>query len=819
MMELLVVFLFNMGILIFCSYGFPSFKVLKVYVTGLQFFFNSFVIYYILRPEKENVSFLDSLHFDPINKINNSKNREDIISVEYLKDRRFSLIKTKIYSKECLPNYYIKELYECPITDLILENNRTNIYKNYTEIKLINNKYLYYSNSNFSGKLYGKLYYSFSSDNIKSDENYQSRNFTKYKLNVDLLISNPLSNYIYSVKHIYLFLIFLYFNLIFYSAIESANPRIFNCFKIIRYIFEIIVLVFELLRFSLLSKIDYFLSNQENKDFIKSHTSYSSIGFEGFFLTLEIAKLIIEILHIFEIFPQKCPGYKNDDLTYYGAKYFFYNKDEDKKYMILYLSWPLYIFYILFFLFDILNTNEIERKYNYLNYNWKTHPISSIEINSNKDYEIGQIITNQNKYKLYDWKNSYFKIERLNNFDYFNIYKKENGKLCGKDSFENNLYFPEDIECPINDIIITNETNIEGYKKLPLGEKDTYLYYTNKKIDNNIIIDIRASYDYKMQLNLDKTNDLCKSLKDPDIECKEFYQVYFGEFYKNIDSWKAYHFLDKNINEKIEYNAENINLNVLTYLGINSSNIHLGGDFSDFRKNMQLFNNIKNLKKISLIINLSALIILNIFLILKNNNLFEFIVSILFLILIIGSITVYSISLYINIKYVKNFMEKINIYFHYHKNDYIFSISILIFQIIIFVTLVFITIFTYYIKKICINNSGNFVEENNTQIEVKENNTAIKQQSKEPSTDIKINQNDTDNENAPIDEQKNDESEKKRLCFYCLINKTKIILYPCLHRICCEQCYSKMKNTSDDIKICPICKSNVIKVIDKVYDI
>ena len=110
--------------------------------------------------------------------------------------------------------------------------------------------------------------------------------------------------------------------------------------------------------------------------------------------------------------------------------------------------------------------------------------------------------------------------------------------MCGKDSFENDLFFPEDMECPINDIIITNDTYLEGYKKLPLGAKDIYLYYTNKKIDKNIIIDIRASYNYLMQLNLNKTNDLCYSLKDLYIGCKYFEQIYLGEFYENIDFLK-----------------------------------------------------------------------------------------------------------------------------------------------------------------------------------------------------------------------------------------------------------------------------------------
>lgn len=33
-----------------------------------------------------------------------------------------------------------------------------------------------------------------------------------------------------------------------------------------------------------------------------------------------------------------------------------------------------------------------------------------------------------------------------------NIYSNKNGKICGKDSFGNNLFFPLNEECPINHI-------------------------------------------------------------------------------------------------------------------------------------------------------------------------------------------------------------------------------------------------------------------------------------------------------------------------------------------------------------------------------
>ena len=143
MLELLITFLINIVLLFWCFYGFYYFKLMKIYFIFIQIFLN-LVFYRNNIINKENyLSFKEYLNFEPISEISASNNRDDLINIEYLKDRRYSLIKTKIYSKECLPNYYIKESYECPITDIILEKNKSNVYNNYKEIKLINGKYLY----------------------------------------------------------------------------------------------------------------------------------------------------------------------------------------------------------------------------------------------------------------------------------------------------------------------------------------------------------------------------------------------------------------------------------------------------------------------------------------------------------------------------------------------------------------------------------------------------------------------------------------------------------------------------------------------------
>ena len=93
-------------------------------------------------------------------------------------------------------------------------------------------------------------------------------------------------------------------------------------------------------------------------------------------------------------------------------------------------------------------------------------------MNFEKSYELGRAKTNKHDYRFYLWRNNYFKVEKLKNINYLNIYFKENGKLCGKDSFGNNLYFPKDVECPINDLFIeSSKRDLEGYERINLDNE------------------------------------------------------------------------------------------------------------------------------------------------------------------------------------------------------------------------------------------------------------------------------------------------------------------------------------------------------------
>ena len=62
-----------------------------------------------------------------------------------------------------------------------------------------------------------------------------------------------------------------------------------------------------------------------------------------------------------------------------------------------------------------------------------------------------------------------------------------------KDSYGNDLYFPQDVECPINKVFFSySGEDLEDYTKIKLNN-NFYLYYTNKSITEKIIIDIRNS--------------------------------------------------------------------------------------------------------------------------------------------------------------------------------------------------------------------------------------------------------------------------------------------------------------------------------------
>ena len=64
------------------------------------------------------------------------------IGCDLIDTKQFSLIKTEKYSKRCSSHYYLPKNKCCPITDIKLETQKNNDYKDY--IQITNKEYIYY---------------------------------------------------------------------------------------------------------------------------------------------------------------------------------------------------------------------------------------------------------------------------------------------------------------------------------------------------------------------------------------------------------------------------------------------------------------------------------------------------------------------------------------------------------------------------------------------------------------------------------------------------------------------------------------------------
>ena len=139
-----------------------------------------------------------------------------------------------------------------------------------------------------------------------------------------------------------------------------------------------------------------------------------------------------------------------------------------------------------------------ELKYKDLMRDWKSSPITSISLKS--EYSNGKISTTNEYQKDYLLKMFNFKYMD-GSYNYKYLLKEDlsdkDYRPCGIDSLGNSLYLPNDIECPINEIEISNNY-------LPSKEYDFstiylfdnyYLHYSNKNYSGYIInnFDIRIN--------------------------------------------------------------------------------------------------------------------------------------------------------------------------------------------------------------------------------------------------------------------------------------------------------------------------------------
>ena len=429
---------------------------------------------------------------------------------------------------------------------------------------------------------------------------------------------------------------------------------------------------------------------------------------------------------------------------------------------VFYVGFIILIIYIILFILELINDSKIKKIYNNMIYNWNSNPIKSIELieDKNEYYELAKIKTNKNNYSFYSWKNKYFRVEKLTDYDYNNIYINEKGKLCGKDSNGNNLYFPENINCPINEIYFSISDLNDPYLKQLKIDDNYYLYFTNTNIEGKILVDIRAGSSKGLQLNLEKDNDICESFlslnknifKNNKEKCSSFTNFTKDislSHYKKIDTWQYKDFINKN---ELEGN-DDIVLYSINYLGINSTLIDKRESLKDYKKNMEIYNKLFIYKCIMYSISILFFIIPK-FYIYHIFELYYLIIPLIIIIIIIIHFIILNINFQIHKKYIQNILSKINEDAKDNIVVNVFNIFNLIFTCFLLLYNIFILSYFGCIYYFCKKNKDNLELVLNNK-----NNNSINNKKINKKIENKVNFNTIESERTNIEEKdKNDNS-------------------------------------------------------------
>ena len=162
--------------------------------------------------------------------------------------------------------------------------------------------------------------------------------------------------------------------------------------------------------------------------------------------------------------------------------------------------------------------------------------------------------------KIYYWDSQSFLIERKKGKYSDYLTNKNNKKLCGKDSSNNDMYFPNNEDCPINYIEITSNSNpsISNLNFKTLKLKNRYLHYTNEYISGKILVDFKIS-DVTPSISINKNNNLCKYIDDM---CNLNSEDLLYDL--NIDDENIFDLIDS-ISIQTLFNDNSLNINTFSY--------------------------------------------------------------------------------------------------------------------------------------------------------------------------------------------------------------------------------------------------------------
>ena len=642
-------------------------------------------------------------------------------------DTEFSLIKTDEYSLQCLEHYYINKSNYCPITDIKIEKEYTNDYSNYFYKN--NSEYIYYTNENKLGKLYKSFNYS--EEDIFDINKFAKKEFHK--------LSNP----IFDLK-IYMQLCdAICFSLIIASLLYSFFDFFdkLNCnkyFKISNVLIQIILFILYIIRFDKFIDIKNFLFDNKDIYMDESYFPNKIFNIDSFPIAVIINFFIYNFLYSFFTNKKSCLKLR-ENIFEFGSS----NKELAiifNLYMI-----PLFVSFFIFGVFDLVNTSKIINTYGNLLSNWKFHPIKSIsseikeeeKINYSKYFSSGR---NKNSIEL---KNIILNLERFDDYDYFNIYSNKTGRICGKDNFGNNLYFPKDVDCPINEIFISQYyLYTTDYDQIKISDNE-YLYYTKQNTQGNIIIDLGVNSNLE-ELNSDYT-----------------FPLYEEIYYEN------------NFNKSFLYSTNYIGLNLSSFTEKESEKIN------DFRNNFDKYKSFYDCK-------IAFILIDNFFIILYSSLVFKrecerdncctFCIIFLFSAIKIIYFIISIINFLFQKEYINGFLYKINYDFSLKKRNLDFDIIIIIYSIILLSFSILTSLMTcFYIKlfelkkekkekdnpnETRINNEKPAIKDDTSEISLKTKMNEMKDEIKEKEEEInELNENITNlnEKNEKILNEKNNE--------------------------------------------------------------
>jgi len=656
-------------------------------------------------------------------------------------DGVYSIVEKGDYSKKCLHHYYVKKTSDCPMTDVILETTQTT-HNNYIEQKLSESQYLYYTRENkLDGKLYEKINKgaSVTFESTFSAKDVQTIFDTEEKKKSDPF--NNLKKYANYCDQICLVFVLMAF---FSSFYEPPDNKRINANKIMSWICHSVVFILLAIRYSKYLKVKDFL--KQNKDEYKDYLPIFAFNLETVPFAIQISIFCYYILYL--ICPKKChqDECNNDNveqacLTNCRAKFFT-------------LILPIFIGYCFIIVYDVLNDILIEENYKIIQFNWTQNSLKSI--GSHKSYG-GIYEGNKNDY-------NYFDVAARNDDD---------TKICGKDSQDNDLYFPNDVECPINDIFISQTSSTyDDYTEVHLNSGE-YLYYTNKKTtgriaigliehsSDNLTIDSGLSYDEYDKI--DEKKDLRKKLG-------RFKSTYF---YKKLGN-KLY---------------------VLNYLGVSEK---LTDKVHGFKENLDKYKKLKILKYASYAINVFDFYYYSCLFILEKIVICYVVLGIFLLATAAYVVIINLWCLAININYIQLFMNIINEDFENNRCTCGWNILL---------TLIGILCFIYYIVAIvrgfigeinCCNCCDNCCKKQE-KVSPYENKTVIVRFAQDGNYN-------RDTTKRDIKLEKEFKSVKEPICLACLNNNAIITLSPCGHKCLCESCFNN--TNSSESKKCPLCRED-----------